>query len=426
MATSRYTDNEIKNIGNRPLRESLGRGNGSVLFKKRKVNIEAYYIYSFNNSESLIKISNFKHGSLAGLSSKEIRLRAKEYSELREEHPDLKGYFEYVEQQKILDDKIEACTGSFKEMLENYIGSLNNPNTKRNVISIFRHDVYEPFPELLNRKPSEIQEAEIILILKKLFDRGVTTNANRLRSYLSSAFSQAIKATNDPLKQDKMFNVQRNPVLNIPKQSQFEKVIERSLTREEAKHLLLNINNTYGVSSIVAGAIKFLFYIGGQRPLQTLAVTWLGYDYRKKTISIIDTKGRNSHREYVTPLTAKAIAILDGLNTQELKYPFTTNGNVPIRTETLLKAINKYCRQYEVEKFTLRDIRRTCKNLMIDAGIGRETRNLIQNHGLTGIDYKHYDKSDHLPEKLKGMAKYDRFLDSIIEGQTDNIVQLMA
>ncbi len=35
---------------------------------------------------------------------------------------------------------------------------------------------------------------------------------------------------------------------------------------------------------------------------------------------------------------------------------------------------------------------------MIDAGVNRETRNLIQNHVLTGLDFKHYDKHDHLPE----------------------------
>jgi len=63
---------------------------------------------------------------------------------------------------------------------------------------------------------------------------------------------------------------------------------------------------------------------------------------------------------------------------------------------------------------------------MIDAGVNRETRNLIQNHGLTGIDFKHYDKHDHLPEKLLGMEKYDRFLDKIISDNESNVVQLVT
>jgi integrase len=243
---------------------------------------------------------------------------------------------------------------------------------------------------------------------------------------LSAAFNHAVKVTNDPLKQDKIFNVQLNPVLNIPKQTQFEKTQDRSLSIEEVKHLLAYIDKTKGVSVIVAQAIKFLFYIGGQRPLQVLREGWSSYDYRRKTLLITDTKGRGSKREYLTPLTPRAFSILDLLYTQDMPYPFTTNGESAIRVETLLTAVQKYCKKYDVEKFTLRDIRRTCKNLMIDAGVNRETRNLIQNHGLTGIDFKHYDKHDHLPEKMAGMSKYDRFLNSLLNDDTSNVIQLVT
>lgn len=426
MATNRFTDIEIKNIGTKPLRETLGRGNGSILFKKRKFNIEAYYVYSYNKTEPLIKLGNYKHASLPGMSAKEIRDKAKKHSELREEHPDLKGYLEYIEQQKIIEEKIHSSTGNFKEMLDIYTQSLSNKRTKDNVRNLFNHDVFGPFPELSSRKPADVGETEIMLILKKVFDRGVTTNGNRLRSYLSAAYNHAIKTTNDPLKQDKIFDVQRNPVFNIPKQAQFERIQERSLSTEEVNHFLTHIDQTVNVSNIVASTIKFLFYIGGQRPLQVLREEWSSYDYRKNTLLITDTKGRTGKREYLTPLTKKALTLLNELSTHDMHFPFTSTGKVPIRVETLLTAINKYCKQYEVEKFTLRDIRRTVKNLMIDAGVNRETRNLIQNHGLTGIDYKHYDKSDHLPEKIAGMVKYDRHLDLILKEKKDNVIQLIT
>ncbi|MBF0263792.1 MAG: hypothetical protein HQL46_00840 [Gammaproteobacteria bacterium] len=117
--------------------------------------------------------------------------------------------------------------------------------------------------------------------------------------------------------------------------------------------------------------------------------------------------------EYLTPLTERALDILNQLSTHDFQYPFTTNGNVPIRVETLQKAITKYYQQFDIAPFSLRDIRRTCKNIMIDAGVNREARNLIQNHGLTGIDYKHYDKSDHLNEKVAGISIYDQMLEQI-------------
>jgi len=87
MAVTRFTDLEIKNIGSKPLRESLGRGNGSVLFKKPQKNIEAYYIYKYNNTDHLIKIGNFKHGTLAGLTSKQIRAKSvADLSQLTKKH----------------------------------------------------------------------------------------------------------------------------------------------------------------------------------------------------------------------------------------------------------------------------------------------------------------------------------------------------
>ncbi|WP_257266034.1 hypothetical protein [Endozoicomonas sp. ONNA2] len=57
------------------------------------------------------------------------------------------------------------------------------------------------------------------------------------------------------------------------------------------------------------------------------------------------------------------------------------------------------------EKYTPKSIRDTAKSLIIDAGVDRETRNLIQSHQLTGVDYEHYDRHEHLPEKRAATAK---------------------
>ncbi|MCW8930353.1 MAG: hypothetical protein OQL19_08965 [Gammaproteobacteria bacterium] len=425
---NRLTELEIKNI-DKPISEPVNsRGDGSLYFERQGNTISAYYRYSYKKRGRKIYLDTFKpaNSKVPGSTLRKLREMSREYSILKKKQPDLKEYLEYQEQQKVIQQKIKASSGNFKEMLDSYIETLTNERTKNNVFNLFNHDIWEPFPELMQKKPADIDESDIIIILKKVFDRGVTTNGNRLRSYLSASFNHAIKTTNDPLNQNKFFNAQRNPVLNIPKQRQFERTQDRNLSPREVKHLLTHIDRTKGVSITVAQAIKFLFYIGGQRPLQVLRENWSSYDYRRKTLLITDTKGRGSKREYLTPLTPRAFSVLDKLTTQGMPYPFTTYGKSALRVETLLKNIKKYCRQYNVEKFTLRDIRRTCKNLMIDAGVNRETRNLIQNHGLTGVDFKHYDKHDHLPEKVAGMAKYDRFLDGLLNDDIDNIIQLVT
>jgi len=248
-------------------------------------------------------------------------------------------------------------------------------------------------------------------------DRGITTGSNRLRSYLMAAFNYGLQIDNNPrhvATNSKRFYITHNPVSAIPIQLDFEQVVDRSLSTDEFKDLWNNFDKTTNINPIIVSALKFLFLLGGPRPRQLLRANWKEYDYRRKTVNIIDKKGKGDVREYVTPLIDGAIEILDKLSTHDFVYPFTTNGKVQIRDETIQKAITSYCNQFNVEKFTLKDIRRTCKNLMIDAGVNRETRNLIQNHGLTGIDFKHYDKHDHLPEKVAGLKKYDQFLDEII------------
>lgn len=433
-------DKTIKNIKlGKSKTESLGgRGQGVLFFINRFGTIEAYYRYFLNNDKVFVKIGTFKVGKKSGLTSKELRSEGIRLANLRATNPDLKAYLEYIEHEKLVEQQEIEQTGTFKDLLNSYSDSLANKSTQTTVEKLFDRDVIIPFPYLAKKKAQDITVNDIKLILKQLMernvvtrsgkelDRKVTTGGNRLRTYLSACFNYAVKVTNDPLKEDKIFNIQLNPVVNIPKQTQFERTQDRTLSLGEVKHFLTHIGQTKNVSILTAKALLFLFYIAGQRPFQVMREPWPSYDYRRKTLLIVDTKGRGGKREYLTPLSPKVLSLLNGLTTQELPYPFCSDGKNTMRVETLLKAVQKYCNQYNVEKFTLRDIRRTCKNLMIDAGIGRETRNLIQNHGLTGIDYKHYDKSDHLPEKLAGMAKYDRFLDSIISDSETNVVQLIT
>ena len=61
---------------------------------------------------------------------------------------------------------------------------------------------------------------------------------------------------------------------------------------------------------------------------------------------------------------------------------------------------------------------RACKHLMIDAGASRDYRNLTQQHGLTGVDFNHYD---HLPGKREVLRRYDRQLERVLLGREDNV-----
>ncbi|WP_163371712.1 hypothetical protein [Endozoicomonas acroporae] len=61
---------------------------------------------------------------------------------------------------------------------------------------------------------------------------------------------------------------------------------------------------------------------------------------------------------------------------------------------------------------------------MIDVGVNREQRNLLQSHAQSGVDVKHYDRHEHLPEKRESLRRYDALLDKILKGEETTLVDI--
>ena len=68
--------------------------------------------------------------------------------------------------------------------------------------------------------------------------------------------------------------------------------------------------------------------------------------------------------------------------------------------------------------WTPRDVRRTCRTLLADAGEPSYLLNLHFNHGAQGVGEKHYDRSSHVEEKRALMFRWDGLLASCIGEET--------
>lgn len=415
-----------------------GRGSGSLLLVGRKARVSCYYRYKGpDGKRPWIELGALtKHFSLA-----QARQRCAELAGLKREHPDLKRFLEEKERSESEALRREALeqtrydrAGTFRDMLTDYIGYL--ASTKRHSEPVVRKAlttvVIEGFPALMEIKASEIGPDDVVLILKSLSDRQVYTYRNRIRSYLHAAFQYAVHHEYDETRtSDRIYGIQSNPVALIPVLRHAERALERALSNEELRQFYRHVDKVNNVSPQMGNLVRFLVEIGGQRPLQVLRAEWSDYDLVNQTMLIRDYKGRSRSQAglmHLLPLSDRAMSILLQQRERNGQYhwPFTSQGKIPITIESLKNVSRRFLdSDYAVvdggamEHFTARDIRRTCKQIMIRAGIRRDLRNLLQNHGQTGVDVAHYgnDPSAFLPEKLQAMSEYSAALQKVLDDE---------
>ena len=76
----------------------------------------------------------------------------------------------------------------------------------------------------------------------------------------------------------------------------------------------------------------------------------------------------------------------------------TTKGRRPIEATTVTGWAHDAVGDKIVD-FQLKRIRSGVETLLAASGISREIRGHLQSHGLTGVQARHYDGHDYLPEK---------------------------
>jgi integrase len=412
-----------------------GRGAGVLLLVGRGNSVTGYYRYTApDRSRPWIELGSIgKDITLA-----EARARCAELAALKTEHPCLKEWLESEslhQQETLIEEKRQrdrdALTGTFKELLNDYLGKMKAQSQPSEVQArnILENEVITPFPALMEKKAREIEPADVSRVLKRVSDRKAYSYRNRVRAYLHAAFVYALKHEfNETRVSGKLYGLTTNPVAAIPVLENVEKTGERTLTVGELRQLFLHLHKVKNVSPMMADFIRFLILSAGQRPLQVLRVPWADYDLEQGTILIEDTKGRGGKRHarlHLVPLSDAAIDIL--LRTREItgdfQWPFTSTGKNHLHIGSIKNVMSRFLNSpyavvdgEQIPHFTARDLRRTCKHIMIRAGIRRDLRNLLQNHGMTGVDVKNYgsDPYAYLPDKRQAMAQYTVALNVIL------------
>lgn len=426
--------------------DSLGRGLGTLILRIRPNGTKAFYLrYTHNGARRLELIGHFddakgarswhldcKGGPLTLAAARE---GAMDLAKLALAHGELGAYFERVVEEKQKREEearrlrdLEQRQGSFAQLLEVYVEQLERSGkaSATGVKLALRRHVLDPFPELAKQKAHRIEPGHIRDILSRLVQAGHTRQVNKVRSFLHAAFTQAAKLEHDPRRSfeaEVVFCHTTNPVALVPRIAEFDKAGDRVLDSTELRRFWEALEH---VNPVCRAFIRFNLALGGQRIEQLLRVDWTDFDFEASTVSLRDSKGRptsGAPRDHLLPMTPFALTHLDPLRDLNAAsvMPFTCDGVKRLRADTVSHAVTEISRQLtEVEgvpPFRAGDLRRTTETLLASIGINRETRAHLLSHGRSGVQAKHYDRYEYLPEKRRALERWERQLMHILHGR---------
>lgn len=313
----------------------------------------------------------------------------------------------------------ESIKGTFQQLVDNYIDHLK-ANNKRSWTEVQRGLNAEALPYLSDTQACDITPEQIKAILYRVIQRGAEVQANRLRSYLHTAFKQGIFHDNNPkqIATGLVFGIRSNPVADIPVNTQAESVGERVLTDSEIANIFNYTGDAISIQNL--NALKLIIVAGGQRSGEITRAKLDEFDFETMVWSIPPERTKNGkwHLLPITPLMHEIIKsqiVLNGLNPIYL-FQMISDRTKPQDKSTLSHAVEKLCnRESELfEKFIVKDLRRTAKTIMGRLGVSKEIRDRLQNHAATDVSSKHYDRYDYLAEKKQGLLTLEALIISHI------------
>jgi integrase len=292
------------------------------------------------------------------------------------------------------------------------------------VYAALQRYVLNPYPHLAIKKANLITADDMKIVLRAMFDRGITTTINRTRGDLHAAFNVGLTYDHDITIQradNLCFDISSNPVAKVKKIKQFERALKRFLNPEELR-IVWDSCEEY-MNPVYASLLKIMICTG-YHPAELMRLTIQDIQVEDKAIYMTKTK---SGMPNLIPLNRFAWSeiqcLIANTDSSGLLFPSRVSnpkGDIYSRVSVLSNQVADMRPHLPIEAFTPRDIRRTVKTLMGKAGITKEMRDRIQNHAVSDVSGKHYDQYEYMPEKRAAMKTWERWLaNNIIEPELE-------
>ncbi len=391
------------------------KGHGVLAFRVLPTgDVDAYFIYYVNRKEKLKKI-----GRYGVLSLKQIRTQYSELSLVYRQEGDPKEVerqnkleSERQRLEKDAEEKRIAMQGSLGQLIDFYLEDVQTHKSQHHYDSVKKALTKIDLDR--NIKANQITKQDIIKILHPIVERGAMILANRTRAYLSTMFKFAMEFDDSvsAISKGVQFFIEGNPVTTVKKPLKEEKPENRYLSKAEIKTVWEAFDSS-SISILRISVLKLMLLTGSR--LEALSgLLWHEINWEEKYITIPPERSKNGNF-WVIPLAPTALRILSDLPRLNDHFVFPANNGIEcLRTDSFNKATNRLCSNSGISHFCPRDLRRTFKTLAGEIGMSKEIRDRIQNHSLSDVSSKHYDRYDYLTEKRIALEKWDQFIQRII------------
>lgn len=275
--------------------------------------------------------------------------------------------------------------------------------------SIFQLHVKEPWPAVAKLPAKEITGEQIGDMMRRVADAGKGRTANKLRSYVRAAYQTARAARSKasiPV-HFKYYEIMQNPAVDTEPDESQNRAKKHPLLEDDMRRYWRQIESTPGFRGAV---LTLHFLTGGQRIEQLVRLRT--EHIRVGEILLFDGKGRPGKgvRENPIPLLPAAAKALTKCKPSGEYAISTDGGDTHLAATTLSRWAKDAAAKAGIESFQAKRIRSGVETLLAKAGVSQEIRGRLQSHGISGVQARHYDGHDYLPEKLNALETFASIL----------------
>ena len=299
--------------------------------------------------------------------------------------------------------QIESSAQTLERLLETYLAHLKAQGRRSHIDVgyLLKNHVIEAWPTVANAPAKELSPDQVMDMLRRLIETGKGRSANKLRSYLRAAYQCALDVRTTPSIPIafKSFDVVYNPAAQTRRSSQFDCADKRPFSKAELRTYWKLIADLPGIE---AAALRLHVLTGGQRIEQLARLRWA--DVEEDALTIFDGKGRPGQRPrpHRVPLVKEAQHAIQCLRREGVFAISTTAGNVQISVRTMAAWAHAVVGD-SIAGFQLKRIRSGVETLLASCGVSRDVRGHLQSHGQSGVQARHYDGHDYMPEKRRAL-----------------------